>query len=322
MTLLRVRLRKPLIAASFLALAAASPALAQTWVDPPARVEAPSQPPSGASGQASVVLPTEPAAPPKAEAIRPVEPAPRPNVQAAQPSEPAPLRETDRPRQTAPSREAAAPRDISPASPPVAPASPEPKTAPAPQRTTKPTLTFSSPEAPPRARSVRRPRANPPSEPEVAARPQGRERQAGAAASAAQQLAIDYLGYWSAPNAVTLRATPEFYAPRVLFHGRVMSARALAEEKRRFIQRWPQRYYSPRLETMRTNCDPGREVCTVRTAFDFTALNPAQGARSRGTANLELGVSFAGGRPAIVFESSHIVRRGRSARSASLDNAE
>src|SRR5215204_5306829 len=44
MTLLRVRLRKPLIAASFLALAAASPALAQTWVDPPARVEAPSQP--------------------------------------------------------------------------------------------------------------------------------------------------------------------------------------------------------------------------------------------------------------------------------------
>src|SRR5688572_13620796 len=60
MTLLRVRLRKPLIAASFLALAAASPALAQTWVDPPRRIEAPSQPPSGASGQASVVLPTEP----------------------------------------------------------------------------------------------------------------------------------------------------------------------------------------------------------------------------------------------------------------------
>ena len=322
MTPLRVRLRKPLIATSFLALAGASPALAQTWVDPPARAEAPSQPPSGASGQASVVLPTEPAAPPKVEAVRPVEPAPRPNAQAAQPSEPAPPRETAQPRQTIPSREAASPRDVSPASPPVASASPEPKTGPAPQGPTKPALTFSSPEAPPRVRSVRRPRATPPSEPEVAARSQGRERQAGAAPSVAQQLAIDYLGYWSAPNAVTLRATPDFYAPRVLFHGRVMSARALAEEKRRFIQRWPQRYYSPRLETMRTNCDPGREVCTVRTAFDFTALNPAQGARSRGTANLELGVSFVGGRPAIVFESSHIVRRGRSARSASLDNVE
>jgi hypothetical protein len=101
-----------------------------------------------------------------------------------------------------------------------------------------------------------------------------------------------------------------------------MSARALVDEKRRFIQRWPQRYYTPRLGTMRTSCDSGREVCTVRTVFDFTALNPAQGAQSRGAASLELGVSVAGGRPVIVFESSHVLRRGRSARSASLDEAE
>jgi len=139
---------------------------------------------------------------------------------------------------------------------------------------------------------------------------------------AARQLAIDYLGYWSSPNAVAVGSTPDFYGPRVLFHGRSISARALADEKRRFVQRWPQRYYTPRLDTMRTSCDPARDVCTVRTVFDFTAFNPAQGSRSRGTADLELGVSFSSGRPVIAFESSHVLRRGRSARSAALDDAE
>ena len=127
----------------------------------------------------------------------------------------------------------------------------------------------------------------------------------------AAQLVVDYLNYWSAPNALTLDATPDFYAIRVLFHGRVMSARALMDEKRRFLQRWPDRTYVPRLGTMRTTCNPAAEVCTVRTTFDFTAVNPALGARSEGRAALELGVSVAGQRPVIVFETSRVLHRER-----------
>jgi hypothetical protein len=303
---MHVRLRKSLAVASLFALAAAapavSPALAQSWVDPPATAENP----SGASGQASVAAPEpKPASPPPA-----AEPAAPPKAQAAQQPAEAP-RETlrfDAPRETAPNRAA-------PPSRTAAPANAEPK-ATAPRRAAQ-SGASAPPETPP-TRSVRRPRPAP----ALAARPQSRERQTGSMAGAAQQLAIDHLGYWSGPNAVAVGSTPDFYAPRVLFHGRSMSARALAEEKRRFVQRWPQRYYTPRLETMRTSCDPARDICTVRTVFDFTALNPAQGARSRGTADLELGVSFSGGRPVIAFESSHVLRRGRSARSASLDDAE
>lgn len=305
MTAMLARLRESLAAASLLALAAASPALAQadrgSWVDPPARAETPSQP-SGPSIQASAP-PAEPALPSPSAQPKP-ESASQPKVQSAQPSEPSPS------------------------------ASPEPKAATRPNRATKPTLTFSPPETPPRAetpraetprvRSVRRPRQAPAAEPEVAARPQPpvRESRAPAEAAVAQQLAIDYLGYWSGPNAVAVGATPDFYAPRVLFHGRVVSVRALADEKRRFVQRWPQRHYTPRLETMRTTCDPSRDVCTVRALFDYAALNPGSGARARGAASLELGVSFATGRPRIVFESSHVLRRGRSARSAALHDAE
>jgi hypothetical protein len=305
---MHVRLRKSLAAASLFALVAASSALAQSWVDPPATAENI----SGASGQASVAASEPKLAPPAP--LPTAEPAAPPKAQAAQQPAEAP-RETlrfDAPRETAPNR-------VAPPSRTAAPANAEPK-ATAPRRPAQ-SGASAPPETPP-TRSVRRPRPAPAPEPALAARPQGRERQTGSMAGAAQQLAIDYLGYWSGPNAVAVGSTPDFYASRVLFHGRSMSARALAEEKRRFVQRWPQRYYTPRLETMRTSCDPARDVCTVRTVFDFTALNPAQGARSRGTADLELGVSFSGGHPVIAFESSHVLRRGRSARSASLDDAE
>lgn len=130
-------------------------------------------------------------------------------------------------------------------------------------------------------------------------------------AAAAEELATAYLDYWSAPNAITLEATPEFYAPQVLFHGRQMNARALFEEKRRFVRRWPVREYHPRLDTMHTTCDAAPPICTVRTMFDFTATSPQTGKVSQGTALLQLGVSFSAGRPMIIIESSRVTSRAR-----------
>ena len=138
----------------------------------------------------------------------------------------------------------------------------------------------------------------------------------------AAQLVIDYLNYWSAPNALTLDAMPDFYATKVLFHGRVMTARALTEEKRRFLQRWPDRTYVPRLGTLQTTCNAAAEVCTVRTTFNFTAVNPALGARSEGRAALELGVNVAGERPVIVFETSRILHRERVRQMAERTSAQ
>jgi hypothetical protein len=138
-------------------------------------------------------------------------------------------------------------------------------------------------------------------------------------ASAAQELAISYLEYWSASNPVTLKATPAFYAPRVAFHGRMMSARSLLEEKRRFVRRWPERLYRHRLDTMQVACAPQGETCTVRSVFDFTAANPKRRRHSQGTASLELVVSFASGRPVIVSENSLVRNRDRSGRSAAQE---
>ncbi len=108
-------------------------------------------------------------------------------------------------------------------------------------------------------------------------------------------------------------------ATRVEFHGRSMTARALFEEKRRFVQRWPERHYRPRPETLRAACDPDGGICTVRTVFDFTAINPERGRRSQGAADLELEVIFVCNRQEIVAETSRVIRRGNSSPSASFE---
>jgi hypothetical protein len=116
-------------------------------------------------------------------------------------------------------------------------------------------------------------------------------------ADAARQLMMDYLDFWSAPNALALEAMPRFYAQHVDFHGRRMSAEALFAEKRRFVRRWPVRSYTARIETLRATCAPGAQTCSVKVLFDFAALSPERGRRSQGAADLELQLSFAGERP-------------------------
>jgi hypothetical protein len=127
-------------------------------------------------------------------------------------------------------------------------------------------------------------------------------------ASVARQFALSYLNFWSAPNPSTLVATPVFYAPRIVFHGRSMTSDALFAEKLRFVARWPDRTYTPRVDTMRTTCL--RDVCKVRTAFDFSATNSEASRHSEGRGALELAIKFVAGRPYIVEENSRVTHRG------------
>jgi hypothetical protein len=125
----------------------------------------------------------------------------------------------------------------------------------------------------------------------------------------AQSFAIDYLNVWSASNRQALQATPEFYGSRVLFHGQRNSFGALLAKKRRFAQRWPDRNYRYRPNTMNVRCTPDGDTCTVRSAFDFEAANLKLNRRSRGVAAHELVVSFAGQQPMIISENSRVLSR-------------
>jgi hypothetical protein len=126
----------------------------------------------------------------------------------------------------------------------------------------------------------------------------------------ARNLAHTYLRVWSASNAQTLQTTPNFYGSEVRFHGRLMSMAALLAEKRRFVQRWPDRRYRYEPGAMGVRCNSAGTSCVVRSTFAFDASNAKLGRRSRGVGAHELVVNFAGNRPVIVSENSRVLGRG------------
>jgi hypothetical protein len=125
----------------------------------------------------------------------------------------------------------------------------------------------------------------------------------------ARVLAERYLELWSASNDRTLQATPAFYGSQVMFHGRPMSFAALLAEKRRFVQRWPDRKYRYQPGAMAIKCEPNGRSCIVRSTFKFDAANAKLGRRSRGVGTHELVVNLAGDRPVIVSENSQVLER-------------
>lgn len=161
------------------------------------------------------------------------------------------------------------------------------------------------------ARRAERLSARPPRRaPEPVAEPDGRMEDW---AVASQDLTRAYFATFSEPNGVVLGATPRFYGDRVVFHGRTMSLSALLAEKRRFLARWPERRYRARPDSIRTACNAGIATCQVESTVDFVAANPGRGVRSEGTVAVRMALSFAGGRPVIVSESSRVLSRDRMA---------
>lgn len=163
---------------------------------------------------------------------------------------------------------------------------------------------------PQQSQSAPRPVAAPTSTPRVAVQPNLVSKRPSSQQQDAQSLAVDYLNLWSASNRQTLETTPQFYSSSVLFHGKRMSFRALLAEKRRFVQRWPDRNYQYRPGTMKLQCRSDGSTCTVQSSFDFEAANSKLDRHARGVGTHELVVSFAGERPVIISESSRVMRRG------------
>ena len=277
------------------------------WVDPPGDLgpaAPPGQPPSADQTPPAGAAPAAPPGPGNLEAQRSTAPAAPAQTGSLEPQRPA------------------APRP-SPAFPGPAVRSAQPERAPLPDEPRSAARPAAPPPQPPaqappiRSAQPERPAAvAPQAGPSFAERTPPRETLDSRLATredAARDLLNDYLDLWSAPNPLTLAGGTEFYAPSVIFHGRSMSTRALFEEKRRFIQRWPERRYRARPGTVGVACGPGGETCTVRSVFDFTAADPERGRRSQGVATLELVVAFGPDeRPVIMAENSLVHGRGRA----------
>lgn len=115
-------------------------------------------------------------------------------------------------------------------------------------------------------------------------------------------IAETYLRTWSSNEGAAIGAVPYVYGPRVRFYGRDYSQRDLVAEKRRAIARWPSRDYRHRPGTMRVICNAAARKCAVRSIIDYRVTDGG-GRQRRGSSRFDLGISFAGARPVILYES-------------------
>ena len=122
-------------------------------------------------------------------------------------------------------------------------------------------------------------------------------------------IAERYLAVWSSSGALSIEGVPYVYGPRVRFYGRSLDWNGLQNEKQRAVRQWPVRSYHHRPGSMRVICNDGNRRCAVRSIIDYRVSNPSTGRRASGSATFDLGISFAGPKPVILYESGGKVRR-------------
>jgi hypothetical protein len=123
------------------------------------------------------------------------------------------------------------------------------------------------------------------------------------------EIATRYLEVWSTNDAAAVAGVPYVYGPRVQFYGRDYSQADLMAEKRRAIHQWPVRRYVHRPGSMQVICNVAKQRCGVRSITDFEVANPARGTAKHGSARFDLGVSFEGPQPRILYEGGSLGRR-------------
>jgi curved DNA-binding protein CbpA len=115
---------------------------------------------------------------------------------------------------------------------------------------------------------------------------------------------------WSSANVSDLPSYVGAYADQVSYYGSVKSRELVLQDKRRFLERWPERRYELRPNSMTAQCKA--DVCRVNGLLDWRARSAARGASASGIAQFEYEVVLSDGAFRILSESSSVVRAQRA----------
>lgn len=100
-----------------------------------------------------------------------------------------------------------------------------------------------------------------------------------------------------------------YYAETVDYFGGTVVRSQVADEKIRYVARWPERNYQIMDETLQTDCSSGDGACLVSGEMWYSATSEARGAHGEGYAEFTLGVKKVGGDIRIIYETSKVIRR-------------
>jgi hypothetical protein len=122
-------------------------------------------------------------------------------------------------------------------------------------------------------------------------------------------LANEYWVRWSGNDRQALTFLARSYAGEVEFYGRRLSRHGVMEEKRRFVERWPQRVYSVRPASLSARCTPDASTCMVDGIVDWDCRSARRAVRSVGAASFTFQIALSTTGPAIVRESGSLIQR-------------
>jgi len=120
---------------------------------------------------------------------------------------------------------------------------------------------------------------------------------------------------WSSTSVINLAAHTRAYADEVLYNGNLKSRQAVAREKRRQLELWPERSYEVRPDSITARCFAN--VCRVGGVVDWQTRNAARDASASGMARFDYEVAPARGTFRILSESLSDLKRPRQAASCS-----
>jgi hypothetical protein len=115
---------------------------------------------------------------------------------------------------------------------------------------------------------------------------------------------------WSSANVSELAGLVSAYADQVFYYGSIRSREVVLQDKRRFLERWPERRYELRPSSITVQCKA--DMCSVSGLLDWRARSAARAASASGVAKFEYELAFSDGAFRIISESSSVVRVQRA----------
>jgi hypothetical protein len=114
---------------------------------------------------------------------------------------------------------------------------------------------------------------------------------------------------WSSTNPIKLATLASSYADEVFYYGSRRSRQAVLLDKRRLLERWPERIYDVQSGSITVQCLAN--MCTVGGMIDWQTRSVSRAASANGIAQFEYKVTLSLGAFSILSENGSVVKRYR-----------
>ena len=113
---------------------------------------------------------------------------------------------------------------------------------------------------------------------------------------------------WSSPNDEAFRSFDALYAEKVRYRGKVTLRQDVVLDKRHFAERWPERTYRIRPDSIAVTCAKESETCSVRGIMNRSLANGAAKTTSRDVTSFDYQIAGSDQALYIVAEASSLAK--------------